>query len=84
MPRPGSELVTLTLVLFHETHSAYLVGDTGERDKAVWLPMSQVEIDEHKIGDELEMIEGLSIPGRTRPIHNFLVPEWLANERGLL
>ncbi len=83
----NAEPVELSLVLFHTTGrpngGAYLVGDTGERERAVWLPISQVEMDERPTGDEAELVSGLATTRRL-PIHTFLVPEWLANERGLL
>lgn len=41
-----TKLVDLTLHLHHETHSALLVSDDGDRDQAVWLPKSQVEVNE--------------------------------------
>lgn len=39
------ELVDLTLKLHHETARAILVSDGGDRDKAVWLARSQIEIE---------------------------------------
>lgn len=82
MPR-NAEPVELFLVLFHTTDAAWLVGDTGERDRAVWLPMSLCEMDERSTRDEAEVISGLATTRRL-PVHTFLVPEWLANERSLL
>jgi hypothetical protein len=40
-----SDLVDLTVQLHHETGKAVLVSDDGDRDHAVWLPLSQVEIE---------------------------------------
>lgn len=42
-----SDLVDLTMRLHHETAKAVLVSDDGDKAHAVWLPLSQVEI-EHK------------------------------------
>lgn len=71
------------LVIFHETDRAWLVGDTGEREKAVWLPKSQVEVDETRPdGQESELIGGIP-SGRAMPICRVVLPEWLAAERGL-
>lgn len=74
--------VELTLVLHHTTDRAYLVSELGNHDKAVWLARSLVEMDTPVRFTCDETIEGI----RTRelPSHDFLVPEWLANERGLL
>ena len=79
------EPVELSLVHFHTTTRAYLVGDSGNRDKAVWLAASLVEVDDEgqPTGYEDETIEGLKT-GRKMPIRLFTLPEWLANERGLL
>lgn len=40
-----SDLIDVTVRLHHETARAILVSDDGDRDKAVWLPLSQVEIE---------------------------------------
>ena len=40
-----SDLVDLTLQVHHETEKAVLVSDTGERERAIWLPKSAVEIE---------------------------------------
>lgn len=42
-----SDLVDLTMQLHHETPKAVLVSDDGDKTKAVWVPLSQCEI-EHK------------------------------------
>jgi hypothetical protein len=42
-----SDLVDVTMQLHHETPKAILVSDDGDRDKAIWIPLSQCEI-EHK------------------------------------
>ncbi len=39
------ELIDLTVTLHHETEKAFLVSDSGDRDKAVWVPKSQCEIE---------------------------------------
>ena len=39
-----SDLIDLTLQRHHETPKAILVSDDGDKDKAVWLPLSQVEV----------------------------------------
>lgn len=39
-----SDLVDLTMHLHAATERAIRVSDTGEEEKAVWLPLSQVEV----------------------------------------
>lgn len=41
-----SDLVDLALFLHHRTDKAILVSDDGDWKKAVWLPLSQIEIEE--------------------------------------
>ena len=65
-----AELAELTLVLFHETEAAYLVGETEDRDKAVWLPKSKSER-ERKIGD-------IQMGRRTYEMYEFTLEQWLA------
>lgn len=63
------EKVTLTFVVHHETDRAILVSDDGDRDKAEWLPLSQINITrEWAEGDD----EGIEVE----------VPLWLAEEKG--
>lgn len=40
-----SDLIDLSVQLHHETDKAVLVSDDGNKDKAVWLPLSQIEIE---------------------------------------
>ncbi len=66
-----SDLVDLLLFEHHRTAAAVLVSDTGEEAHGVWLPLSQVEIE--------------AKPGR--PGGNEIMvtlPEWLAQQRGLI
>lgn len=61
--------VELELFVHMETTSAYQVSDTGNLKDAVWLPKSQVDDGgDATVGAESE----------------FLVPEWLAIDRGLI
>ncbi len=41
-----SNIIDLELWRHHETEKAILVSDDGEREKAVWLPKSAVEVEE--------------------------------------
>lgn len=83
MSRTNDDLVELSLVLFHTSERAFLVGDSGERDKAVWLAIASCDMDPRPEGAEDETISGFATT-RQRPIHKFLVPEWMAHQRGLL
>lgn len=89
MPR-SYEPVELLLVVHNidGKENAWLVSDTGERDNAVWLPKSVVEMGRQRATADVTVA---GIPWRTReqaqltaPIHEFLVPEWLAVERRLV
>lgn len=90
----SDELVDVTLVLFDIKQRAVLVGNDGERDRAFWLPDSQVEYDTKPKGHEPVTVAGIPYmvrggkPGTQRqdtaPIHTFTMPEWLAKDRGLL
>lgn len=51
----------------HETAKAILVSETGDKDDAFWLPLSQIEI----IDDEND--EAVTLD----------VPRWLAEKNGL-
>lgn len=63
-----SDLLDLTVFLHHETGAAVLVSDDGEEKNAVWLPRSQIEIEQTR-------------EGRTIIV---TVPEWLAMDKGLI
>ncbi len=58
-----SDLVDVAVVRHAETEKAILVSETGERDKAVWLPKSQIEIenDGHKNFVTVTMSERLAL-----------------------
>lgn len=40
-----SDLVDLTCHLHHQTERAVLVSDDGDKQRAVWLPLSQCEVE---------------------------------------
>ena len=64
---PKKELTDLTVQVHAETAKAVLVSNDGDRDKAVWLPFSPIEIDTSN--------------------SNYLqitLPEWLAQDKGLI
>lgn len=75
MPRDEPKIVDLTLVLFHETAKAYLVGETEkDRDKNIWLPKAHCELGDHK---------GTVANGRL-PVYEFQIEEWLALDKELI
>lgn len=45
-----SDLVDVTMQLHAETGKAVLVSDDGDKAKAVWLPLSQCEIEKKRDG----------------------------------
>lgn len=61
--------VELRLMVHLETDAAWKVSDNGELNDAVWLPKSQVD-------DGSDAICGSTC--------EFLVPEWLAIQKGLI
>jgi hypothetical protein len=63
-----SRLVDLELFEHARTDRALLVSETGDKRKAVWLPLSQIEI--NSTGAE--------------GIHDITLPEWLARDKGLV
>lgn len=63
----AKKIIDLTMYLHHQTGTAVLVSDDGDVKKAVWLPLSQVEV---------EVIRG--------DIVEVTMPEWLAEEKGLI
>lgn len=40
-----SDLIDLAVQLHHETGKAWLISDDGDREKAVWIPKSQAELE---------------------------------------
>ncbi len=66
-----SDLVDLLLFEHHRTAAAVLVSDDGEEKSAVWLPLSQVEIE--------------AKPGRPGGREVLVtLPQWLATDKGLV
>lgn len=62
-----SDVIDLDVKVHHATELAVLVSETGDKDDAVWLPLSQIEIDTTENGAETTVT----------------IPEWLADEKGL-
>lgn len=63
-----SDLVDVSAVRMAETASAILVSETGERENAVWLPKSQVEVENDGHANFVTVT----------------MPEWLAKAKGLI
>lgn len=40
-----SDLIDLAVEIHHETEKAWLVSDDGDKEKAVWVPKSQAQIE---------------------------------------
>lgn len=66
-----SDILDIRVVVHRQTEAAVLVSEDGDVEKAVWLPLSQIEIDD------------APSKGRTR-YADVQIPEWLAAQRGLV
>jgi DNA-directed RNA polymerase alpha subunit len=66
-----SDLIDVVVQMHAETEKAVLVSDDGDKDKAVWLPKSQIEIDP-------------SMKERSKGAAMITLPEWLAKDKGLI
>ena len=62
------KLIDLALHIHIKTAKAILVSDDGDKEVAVWLPLSQIEMQ----------------PTNKNDICEVTVPEWLAKEKGLI
>jgi hypothetical protein len=74
-------LVDLTLAVHHKTKLAALVSETGDEAKAVWLPLSKIEL--HDLD---KMVTGFDKRGQSGslPLFEVTIPEWLAIDKGLV
>ncbi len=63
-----SDLIDVQVQIHHKTEKAILVSDDGDREKAKWLPLSQIEVEESAKAN----------------IATVTMPEWLAREKGLI
>lgn len=63
-----SDLVDLVLIQHHRTEKAVLVSETGDREKAIWLPLAAIEIEN----------------GRGAGVVTVTLPERLALDKGLI
>lgn len=79
----GSQrLVDLELVEHHRTGGAVLVSQDGDRSKAEFLPLSQVEIE--PTGKHVTESGSAMRWVRPVPVVTVTMPEWLATEKGLV
>lgn len=62
-----SNIIDIDVEVTHRTEKAVLV-HTGNKEEAVWLPLSQVEVSPSGFGG----------------IETVTLPEWLAQEKGLI
>lgn len=67
---PARQIVDLSLHVHMRTDKAVLVSDDGIRSHAVWLPLSQVEIE-----NDDEELSG---------VYTIAVPRWLAIDKNLV
>lgn len=63
-----SNIIDITVQKLHETSQAVLVTE-GTPEEGVWLPKSQIEIEENRMNSAL---------------YDVSLPEWLAKEKGLI
>jgi hypothetical protein len=63
-----TELYDVSLHFHARTAKAFLVSENGDRDKAVWLPVSQIKISDWKASGSITVT----------------APTWLLIEKGLL
>lgn len=76
-----AKLVDLTMALHHRTERAALVSDTGEEARAVWLPLSLIEIEPAG-----RTVRGARKSGQVIELAmvDVTLPERLAIEKGLV
>lgn len=63
-----SDIIDIDVEVVHRTDKAVLV-HTGDKERAAWLPFSQIEIEPNGAFDGIETVS---------------LPEWLALEKGLI
>ena len=64
-----SDVVDIEVHVHHRTEKAILVSQNGDKDEAVWVPLSQVEIEKHQTLQRAYILT---------------IPEWLAADKGML
>lgn len=76
-----SDLLDLKLVLHHATERAILVSMDGEESRAVWLPKSRCEFEQHRSGTEGRRKNGQAV---RLPFATVTLSQGLAKEKGLI
>ena len=66
---PAKEVTDIVVQEHHRTDKAILVSDTGDKEDAVWLPFSQIEME--------------PVPGKSGFLE-ITLPVWLAQDKGLI
>lgn len=69
------ELIDISGVIYRQTEGAVLFSDVGDRDKAVWVPKSQIDYCDSPIE---------YIPYDKEIDCTITIPEWLAIEKGFV
>lgn len=67
-----SDMYHMSLIVHRETAAAWQVSEDGDTDNAVWLPKSQCDLIEKRGSHKFWEIWEIAIP------------EWLAEEKGLV
>lgn len=65
---PGSNLVQMEMMSHRTTEKAALLSDDGDKDNAVWLPLSQITM----------------TPAKAKRHYIVTMPEWLAIKNKLV
>ena len=56
-----SDLIDIQMTIHHQTALAVLASDDGVRERAVWLPIVQIEVAPVAGGHEITMPEWLAV-----------------------
>lgn len=74
MPKKGSEVIDVTVIIIRETEKAFLLTST-ETKKTNWVPKSMIEIEEETAG-EIKYDKNLNAIIK----HIATMPTWLAEK----
>ena len=75
-------LADLELVVHHDTGSAILVSDDGNRSSAKWLPKVLIEM--HQTNKSVREFNTGEYAPKDRPIWEITVPQHIAEQKGLV
>lgn len=62
------KLIDVAMQVHVKTAKAVLASGDGDKNKAIWLPLSQIEME----------------PTKTPNVFTITMPQWLAEEKGLI